>query len=837
MSEIIADSPELPQHLPEAPPAPDLAELTGRIDLAWPRDERANVVEDALAAEGRALITRLVDTVDPHYAALETADALEGDALELTGLDRARALVYCFEWSGGAKRFAVLWRNVLLEWERAAVLAREGSATNERRAGLANLSRERLTLAAEHWIAATEAELRALAKDSALLKRRLYDYNLQINPWPTYRAQLREVDTQIERLHADFGTRLAASATFVRLSTALRAVPGELEAAFQELQDAAEVALGVVDDAEGGQPGKVSTTRLEAIDPLERFGELADELTREVNTLVDRLPEDVQLYVAGPDGQLRYRELNLERQTGAWLTAEVLPGLTGGAQGVEQAAADLSRVLVDVRNRVLLARERNDNDVAEANDSEEVANEDYVANLQALRVPIVTYVERLGRIRREANREAAAAAELVDRELRLSRVYDPGVSFLEVSFGAGMSQVRRTQDAFLTRLGDWLLERRKAFRKLRDRVADEETLSIGERIVRVLRARRTDPANAAYTSVLVTRGFIGEAFHAGREREVDRAREAVEAWEAGFRGSIVVTGQRYSGKTHFTELIAGRYFEQVTVRLRPASTVELAGRTQPTTYDLAEALAFVRKHSVGTRMLVVLDDLELWADAKFDLTSNARALRDAMDELSGRLAFVVTMGNWTLARLEDGLDLGAAFQLEVNLDTMPLEDFTQTVLTRHAATHLTLVDEQGASLTEASLRDFAEQTWRAARGNVGDGLRRWAQAVRRYDESRVTVEERSHYLLPNFIDADTGVVLASVKHARYTNEYVMRRRFGPAFEAHYRPVIRRLVRLDVLQRRRSGSLSLNPVVTNEVARLLEREGFLKAHYSQAPLHL
>ena len=835
---VLLDSPPEPPTPPQTPPPPELEELERHIDAAWPDAERPAVCEEALVREGRAVIQRLAAAGEPHYAALERADALEDDGVELAGVPRARALVYTYRWAAGAKRFAVLWRNVLLEWERAAVLAREGSASGDDLRVLAKASRERLREAARHWSEEIAADLAALVRDRALRARRLYDYSLQTNPWPTYRCQLLAVDEQLARLSDGYATRLSSAATYVKLADALRAVPGRLEEAFQQLLDAAEVAIGVVDDAEGGQPGRVSTTRLEALDPLERNGDLVESLGREVNALVDRLPETTRLYVADSSGRLRYRELDLERQTGQWLSAEVLPGLTAGARGVEQAAADLSRTLVDVRNRVLLARERAATDVAEADDSEEVANDgDYVANLDALRVPLVTYVERLGRIRREAVRDATAAAELADRELRLSRVYDPAAAFLEVSFEAGMSQVRRTQDALLSRLGGWFVAQRKALRRLRNRVAEEESLSTGERVVRALRARRTDPGNAAYTSVLVTRGFIGEAFHAGREREVERAREAVEAWRDGFRGSLVVTGQRYSGKTHFAELIAGRYFEQATVRLRPATTVELAGRTQATTYDLAAALAFVRKHTVGRRLLVLVDDLELWADAEHDLTSNARALRDAMDELSGRLAFVVTMGNWTLARLGDGLDLGAAFQLEVNLDTMPLDDFTQTVLTRHAATHLTLVSETGEPLGESSLRDLAERVWRAARGNVGDGLRRWAQAVTRHDESLVRVAERPNYLLPNFVDADTGVVLAAVKHARYTNEYVLRRRFGPAFETHYRPVIRRLVRLDVLQRRRSGSLSLNPVVTNEVGRLLEREGFLKADYSQDPLHL
>lgn len=837
MSTITEDRSATAPSPPEAVSIPTLQELRHYVEGAWPADGRPPQIEETLVQEGKSLVARFIAAGDAHHSELVAADTLEDDHLELTGIDRARALVYTFEWPEGAKRFAVLWRNVLLEWERATVLAREGSATTEDLHILAQAAQGRLLEAAEHWLAEVDAELADLAGKPTRLEARLYEYNLQQNPWPTYRAQLGEVERQLDRLHANFATRLGSAATLVKLSDVLKAIPARIDEAFQELHDAAEVALGVVDDAENGQPGKVSTSRLESIDPLERYATLVEDMSREINALVDRLPEDCELYVADREGRLRYREINLERQTAQWLSAEALPGLTSGARGVEQAAADLSRTLVDVRNRVLLARERATSDVADADDSEEVANEDYVANLESLRVPISTYVERLGRIRREMGRDATSAARVVADELRLSRGYSPELSFLEVSFGAGISQVRRTQDALVTRIGDWFVRQRKSLRRLRNRVADEEALSTGERIVRVLRARRTDSANAAYTSVLITRGFIGEAFHAGREREIARAHEAVEAWRDGFRGSIVITGQRYSGKTHFAELIAGRYFEQATVRLRPGSTVELAGRTQPTTYDLAAALAFVRKHSVGSRLLVIIDDLELWVDKDHDLTGNARALRDAMDELSGRLAFAVTMGNWTLARLEDGLDLGAAFQLEVNLDSMPLEDFTQTVLTRHAATHLTMLDPEGQTLGEASLRDLAENVWRDARGNVGDGLRRWAQAVRRVDDSHVAIRSRQHYPLPNFIDADTGVVLAAVKHARYTNEYNLRRRFGPAFETHYRPIIRRLVRLEVLQRRRSGSLSINPVVTNEIARLLEREGHLKAHFSQAPLHL
>ena len=176
--------------------------------------------------EGRAVVQRLVAAGQPHYIALESADALADDGVELTGVPRVRAHVYTFEWAAGAKRFAVLWRNILLEWERAAVLAREGAATSKDLAVLARASRERLVRAAHHWTEETATDLAALVKDRALLASRLYDYSLQTNPWPTYREQLARIDDQLERLHRDYATRLSSAATFVKLADGPRSGAG-----------------------------------------------------------------------------------------------------------------------------------------------------------------------------------------------------------------------------------------------------------------------------------------------------------------------------------------------------------------------------------------------------------------------------------------------------------------------------------------------------------------------------------------------------------------------------------------------------------------------------------
>jgi len=271
--------------------------------------------------------------------------------------------------------------------------------------------------------------------------------------------------------------------------------------------------------------------------------------------------------------------------------------------------------------------------------------------------------------------------------------------------------------------------------------------------------------------------------------------------------------------------------------LRPGQTIEIAGRTLTTSHDLAEALTFVRKHSVGQKLMVLLDDLELWANTQYPLAANVEALLRSIEELSTRILFLVTAGNWTVHRLEQTLQLARVFQLEINMDDLLMEDFQQTVLMRHAATHYQLVDEDGKAVSEGALRDHAENVIRAAKGNIGDGLRRWAQSVKRGEPGEVLLQHKPRYSVPNFIDADNGILLSLIKQRRYANEYELRKAFGPAFESKYRQILLRLQRLGILQRHHSGTLAITPSVNNEIARLLEREGYLQASYLRAPLHL
>ena len=799
--------------------APEADDLSLRIDRCW-----ADVGDDErharLAREGAALAEALTAEFDDHYQVLLASELAEAPRDRLGPAARAEHLFYTFDAPEAAKRLLLLWRNVLLEWERYLIAHTEGQVDADAGAVLAKAAHRQLRRAADYYRETLVGEeLGRLRADAAFRADRLYAYGLQDNPWPTYRRQLRQLTAQMAELHEGFGERERVSAVLTELRQYVRALPEQLSRDHASLIAAVDQAIAIVRDPEVTSVAKISTTRLQSLEVVETVDARLETISERATAIIDELPERAHLYTVDAEGDLRSRELYLEYVAGQWLSAELLPELQRGTRLMETAAAELGRTLVDIRNRVALAREL---ETPESTGPNEAQTVDRLARLlEGVR-------DRLREQLPDIEEVGARVVALADRELRLSRSYEAASPFLAVSFEGNVSRMRREQNVVVSRALTWVRRRLGAVRKRLDVALDIEELSTGEKIIRTIRSRRPDPANDAYTSVLSTRGFIGEAFHAGRETELARAEAAIGAWRGGFRGSILVTGQRYAGKTHFVELLAGRFFEQRVIRVRANRKVDFAGRRLAPTGDLREALGFVRKHTSGQRLLVLIDDLELWSDRDHSLAANADALREAIDTMGNRLLFVVTTSNWIVGHLAAATDLAGSFQVVINLDYMREGDFVDTVLTRHAATHMAVVDEGGRPLDRGALRRHAREIHATALGNVGDGLRRWARSMQTVDTTTVRLVEQANYPLPRFLDANTGILLADVKQQRYTNEYDLRRRFGPAFDREFRPVLQRLIGLDILQRHRTGTLAINPVVSNEIARLLERDGYLLA---------
>lgn len=721
-----------------------------------------------------------------------------------------------YEWAERAKHFLVLFRNVQLQIQTAEILVTDGRTSPEPVNDLHERSLTTLRAARAQWEEEMGQLRQSLERDTPAARRRLNDYHAQRNPWPAYRQQFTEVKQQSADLAREFMTLTAQSGL-------LRTAREELLAGIQVASDTITTALNqadevlafVLDDqtAVDARPGKIAA-RLEDFIADGALPPQLHDYTNAAMGAVKQMAEQVRVTVGSDHGLLQFKDVNFRRATDQWISAEVLPEYYEIWEISEQVRSGLGVAMNNVRNRALLA----------ANDQRAGGEADY--DLDDLSQPFYDFLARAREQFKQFNALAANQRGLLEADLRLASVYREGPGFLPLPLQTGINEFTRRQGRVITSFRDWLGGTFAGLERWRSNAVREEQMSISEKLVRVIEQRQPAPGNEDYTNIVLTKGYIGESFLVGREEEAAHVARLIANWRKGYRGAVMLTGKRLSGKSLFGEMISNRLFPDNVFRLAPNTVLSVEGRRMTTSGDLAEALAFVQKHTLQSRPMVWIDDLETWWDKNHSLAQNVRALASHIDSYSTRIFYLVSTTTANYDHFNRNRELDLVFQATVNMDDFSLEKAIRAVRIRHGATHKRLVDEDGEPLSDVAFNRLVRKLHRATAGNIGDTIHRWAYLMEYCDEDRVTPNEQRRYHLPAFLTVDNGTILTAIYRQRSASEYHLRQLFGPAFESRYRSVLQRMIRVGLVVRGNDNQLRIRESVVTGVATALENNGYL-----------
>lgn len=759
-----------------------------------------------------------------HLAARtrDLADALvaRGDACPL-GDDEDPNDLECrlthYVWADRAKHFLVLYRNVQLQLQTASLMEADGQSAPNLVADLHVRSSQTLKAAEEEWDQEMLQWRKRLEGNPKKRQDTLDGWQQQHNPWPEYRQQLTEIGQQADSLAAEHSVLQQQVGLLGEVRGILKAFATEaqtiLSAAVHRADEITAFVAGSATDEADQRPGKIATRLDEYLNdavPGREIHEFTNELTEKIGELAERM----RVTVGAEHGLLQFKDVNFQRSTDQWVSSEILPQLYELWELSEQTKSDLGVAIANVRNRTLLL----------SNELKAGRPADYDAD--QLSQPFYNFLARTKNTKANFSDILDRTIQLVETDLRLTSVYRPVPGFLPLPLQSGINEFTRRQGEFFTGVKAWFGATFAGIERWRAAAAQEEEMSVSEKIVRVINQRKPFPGNAAYTNILMTKGYIGESFLVGRTTEKAHVTRLIENWQLGFRGAVMLTGRRLSGKTLFGELVANRIFSGPVIRLQPNTTINVGGRRMTTTGNLSEALDFIEKYTLQRKPMVWIDDLETWWDKSTSLAENVRELADHIDDYSGRIFYLVATTNAVYHHLDRFMDMERFFQAEVNLDDFPMEDMQRAIRIRHGATHKALVDKDGEPLSETAFSRRVSKLHRAAGGNVGDTLNYWAWLTEYYDENRVTPSLQRRFKMPAFVSADTGILLTTIFLERRTNEYHLRKLLGPAFELRYRSILRRLLRVGLLIRQNDGWLEICESVVNDVGRAMENNGHL-----------
>lgn len=761
-----------------------------------------------------------VDKITHHILEIGefVSTSLDKNSLEIGEIIPSYIVQYT--WMEEAKSFLVLWRDVVFEYQKSLVLEANQKISSEHLEQLRTSSKEVIDKGVGHLKEFLEKEKGELAKNPRKQKSKISDWKKIKSPWATYRKQIETINEQCKKLAVQNQSLLQATAIFQGIEEVIQQNITASKIEIDQLKNLANEAIELVEENVKEKPGKLSTFLENMESKLETSHHL-ELLNISVDQKIASLEENTQVPIETEGGLLLFREVNLRNNSKLWLESEVTPVIYEFWEVNDQILNSFKMSLMNIRNRAMLFS----NELKKENIVKEELDPRF--NQEKFCYPLNSFLHKTTALEHELNDLTGTIQERLSKEFLVSEIYNTKNNFLPVPLQTTINQFRLTQNPWVLYTQNWFKKQVNLFQKFKNTVEKEDALSVSEKIVRYVQNKNAPTDNHQYSNIFLTKGYMGKSFWVGRKIETERFKNIVDQWKLGFRGAVILTGQRFSGKSLFGEYVSTLHFPQKSIRLFPNVTLKAGGRVLETTYDLGAAIDFIQKYSVNDQSLIWIDDLENWSDPNIPLGQNLRALIKAIDNHGGRMFFMVSMGNWMAAHLDTTHDIQKVFQAEINLDRMSAEEIKEAILIRHGATHKILVNKNNEEPSPQEFQKMTNGIYRNTQGNIGDSLSRWSYAIHKMTEEKVVYESPTNYALPDFLNPDVAIILTTLMMEKRTNEYRLRKLFGSPFQKKFNFIIQRLISIGILTRHIDGWLEVNELVVNEVGKMLEEKNYLK----------
>jgi len=714
-----------------------------------------------------------------------------------------------FDWMDNAKSFLLLWRDVLFQEQRAWLKMSNGEIRPARFIALQQTSHQLVAKAADSLF----MDLDTSVPHPLNNLKKLNQWRLQNTPWPVYKEQLELLPEQSKKLLRQGETIWNASGVFVQIGSHFIETYDFWLKEISALKAGLKLLLEKTEQADSLD----STSIIEA---LEQMNEQWDNPKNSkifriaLDDYISRLPKQEQIVADSDEGLLLNKEVNLRTEVRSWLESKLMSDIYELFMIQNDITNKIHLNMVSIQNFLLI-------------DEEGVKISDKNSVIQVLN----NFLKSLNRLEDQTLDMKNLTLKKIKKDFTISKIYSD--DFLSSSLQYTISQYR--DSARWKEVRTWAIKQKARFTQFQRNVLAEEALSLSERIVRVVKNRTPATNNSHYTNIFLTKGWIGDSFVVGREDELLRVSGLIENWNLGFRGAFLLTGQRFTGKTLFGELVSKRFFPEKSIKLTPNTKCILPGKAKrhiDLGADLNVALQFIGRYAKRERALIWIDDLEAWQNEEITLAENVSNLLKFIDSYSNRLFFVVSMSNWMKAQLSTAFGIDKVFQSEIQIGAMSTSDIQKAILIRHNATHTVLYDEKEVEITSSQLTKIIQKNSRISEGNIGETFQIWAYSVEKIDEEKIRILDKTRHRLPPFLSTDAGLLLRTIMMEKNSSEKHLRQLFGPAYQKTYAPILTRMINLGILKKAQNKTITINRYLSNEIAKSLSLEpGFTYTYQS------
>jgi amino acid transporter len=329
-----------------------------------------------------------------------------------------------------------------------------------------------------------------------------------------------------------------------------------------------------------------------------------------------------------------------------------------------------------------------------------------------------------------------------------------------------------------------------------------------------------------YISLFNGRSSIGDDFWIEREEEELKFKRAVERYQAGHRGGIMILGDRNMGKTAFCKYISQIYlknqpiysiFPSVSGTIHEEDFTEILSKATQKQGDVSQIANHLKDGSV-----IIINDLELFWERSSEGNLIIKLVERLIDEYSHKLLIIVNLNQFAFKVINQLSNLGTHFIEIINIKPFDAEVLKDLIMRRHRSSGFTFgFDQQTDGINEIRMAQLFNAYFNYSEGNPGTALYAWLANIKKVEADHLIVEKPENPSLSGLksLQEDWLMLLGQfVIHKRLDLNKIIRITGWNKKEVN--EMILALLRSGIIMEKVSGLYMIDPYIHPFVIRVL-----------------
>lgn len=660
----------------------------------------------------------------------------------------------------------------------------------------------------EAMLEAFQKEAEYVQSKKEALDRKLESIKHFSNPWQVYHEQLDEISEQLSQIETANLNMLHSIEVFQIISDFVLQIHQDVSSANNSFVRKTQEILSLLNNAES--PEKLDAILTIINDLLENGASKESRTaiqTRYLEDIISRL-KTFDLPVQALEGFLTFKSIPFLKLTQKWLDYNTIPYLIDLWDNQEANFSHILQVYSHLKSSVSLAKK--------APNPARLSAE--INSLEQLLAKQKNYQE-------ESKSIVNSIENSISLEFKATDAYTK-TEFLKVPLQTNFSRFGFEDSAVF---GEITKKSKALFSNLSKKYVtgskNNHSHDALEKAIEIVELRTHQDPPDHYHSLFLNRNFIGDLFLVKRENIRDKFLTLIEQWKEGNHRALALVGDPLSGKSTIMDQLAHYFPSNEVIYLKPDEDLIVEGRKIKTNKNLQEALTHIEKSFRSTRRVILIDDLTLWKDKNTSLFENMIALMEFISTNSTDVMVVISITNALLVHLDSTARFSEAFTHLIETNLTGYEQIYKAIMLRHGASHRKLYDKNNHQMTGKQIRKNILWLCRSYNNNLGAVLQAWTFCTVPEEDYKVIFTLRNTHF-NDFLSSEEMLILKQCLIFGSSSELQLKKQFATRFDAEFKPAIRKLLNLGILDRNAGGSLIVKETVRQDLYIMLKTKDLL-----------